>query len=207
MKNFIKVIGIPLYLLLVFQGCALKEKFFPKHSAPTMQEKPTNNQTITPSSPLESKEITTPQAQAVFTNAKVMKFPTTRGKTITIKADANLLKVTNKAYQNKEVLLYLFGRDCPHCVKETKQIKALARKSNLKIIGIHAQKMIGNPALKAYIKKIGYHFDVLSFKNDITLIRYLKKSGIWYGGTPTHLLIDRQGNVTEMTLSEIRARR
>jgi len=139
----------------------------------------------------------------IFANAKTMQFPTLKNKIITIKGEDNLLKVTNPEYQNKEVLLYLFGRDCPHCVREVPQIKALAKKSNLKIIGIHAHKMIGDRTLKAYAKKVGYNFDILSFKNDIIMIRYLKKSGLWYGGTPTHLLIDAGGNVHELSIQEI----
>ncbi len=178
-------------LLLFLQGCALKEEVVYQQ-----------NKSLTPKTD-KSMPIVIEQSNDIFAKAKIMQFPTINGKIITIKGDNNLLKVTNPEYQGKEVLLYLFGRDCPHCVREISQIKALARKPNLKVIGLHAHKMIGDKALKAYAKKVGYHFDILSFKNDIIMIRYLKKNALWYGGTPTHLLIDTEGNVQEASITEL----
>jgi len=181
-------------LLLLVQGCARKEEVIyqqvenSKHPVSTIDKQ---------------APIVVNQATDIFAHVKAMQFPTTNGKIITIKGDNNLLKITNPEYQDKEVVLYLFGRDCPHCVREISQIKALSRKPNLKVIGLHAQKMIGDSALRAYTKKIGYHFDILSFKNDIIMIRYLKKNGLWYGDTPTHLLIDRGGNVQDISITEL----
>ncbi len=180
--------------LLFIQGCALKEEIPPlsKQSAHPIQTHPS-----TPA-PVVVKP-TTP----IFANAKEMQFPTIDGKIISIKGDDNLLKVTNQDYQAKEVVLYLFGRDCPHCVNEISKVRALSKNPKLKIIGIHAQKMIGDSALKAYTKKIGYNFDILSFKNDIIMIRYLRDHDIWQGGTPSHLLIDHTGNVQEISISQL----
>ena len=175
-----------LSLLLLIQGCALKEEVR-YHDTQIKHPQP----------------IVVKRATDIFARAKEMKFPTLYGKTITIKGDNNLLKVTNPEYQGKDTVIYLFGRDCPHCVNEISQIKALAKKQNIKVIGLHAQKMIGDSALRAYAKKIGYHFDILSFKNDIIMIRYLKDNGLWQGGTPTHLLIDSGGNVQEVSISEL----
>jgi len=174
--------------LLLWQGCALKEEVVYQQVQPKQ---------------VPLKPLVIHRSTNAFANAKTMTFPTLNGKTITIKGDHNLLNVTNPEYQGKEVLLYLFGRDCPHCVSEISQMKKLAQKKSIKIIGIHAHKMIGDRALRAYTKKIGYHFDILSFKNDIIMIRYLKKSGLWYGGTPTHLLIDNGGNVQDISLTEL----
>ncbi len=182
---------LSLATLLLLQGCTLKEELLPSHDKPFTTPAPTPQ-------PLIIK-----RTSDIFQDAKEMKFPTLTGKIITIKGDDNLLKVTNPEYQGKDTLLYLFGRDCPHCVNEIAKIKALSKNSNLKIIGIHAQKMIGDRALKAYTKKIGYTFDILSFKNDIIMIRYLKDNGIWQGGTPTHLLIDHGGNVQEISVSTL----
>jgi len=185
------------YVLLFLQGCSIKEKVI-YHQAMTNKETPLPKVQLTKTTP-----ISTYQSTELFANAKVMKLLTLRGKTILIHGEDNLLKVTNPAYKNKEVLLYLFGKDCAHCVKEIIQIKKLTKKANLKVIGIHAHKMIGDTALKAYTKKIGYNFDILSFKNDIIMIRYLRKSGLWYGGTPTHLLIDKGGNVHDISIAQL----
>ncbi len=184
-------------LLLLLPGCAEKEEVVYQKNSTNHQRPPSTIQ------PTQVTPIVVQRASNIFAKAKTMKFPTLNGKIITIKGDNNLLKVTNPQYQGKEVVLYLFGRDCPHCVREIKQIKTLSRKPHIKVIGLHAQKMIGDKALKAYARQIGYNFDILSFKNDIIMIRYLKKNGLWYGGTPTHLLIESGGNVQDISIAEL----
>jgi len=198
-----------LFLLLFIQGCSLKEDVIytqpvqnPVLKAPIQVATPKKVplQTVQPVTVIPSVKT---QVPVVSTGLKVMKFSTINNKTITMTGDSNIINVTNPEYRGKEVVLYLFGRDCHHCKKEVSQIRELAKKPNIKVIGIHAHKMIGDSALKAYAKKVGYNFDILSFKNDITIIKYLKKVGIWYGGTPAQLLIDRGGNVKELSIPEI----
>jgi len=109
----------------------------------------------------------------------------------------------NKKYHQKNVILYLFGRDCPFCKKEVPRIKALMKNKKVQIIGIHAYKDIGDKALKAYAKKVGYTFDILSFKNDIKMLNFLKSIGVWMGSVPFSMLIDEDGNVHEVNLSMI----
>ena len=190
-----------LFLLLFIQGCSLKED--------VIYTQPVQNPVLkAPIQVTTPKKVLLPTVQPVavtpsVTTVKVMKFSTINNKTITMTGDSNIINVTNPEYRGKEVVLYLFGRDCRHCQKEVSQIRKLANKPNIKVIGIHAHKMIGDSALKTYAKKVGYNFDILSFKNDITIIKYLKKVGIWYGGTPSQLLIDRGGNVKELSIPEI----
>ena len=207
---------LPLLLLLI-QGCALKEDYKAQTPAPTIHKpitpKPTIKQTLPAVKPIiidKPKQpnmiVVPPNDQAIkkaFSHPKTMKLPTLNGKVITIKGDANLLYVTNPEFRGKEVVLFLFGRDCPHCQNETSKIRRLAQKTNIKIIGIHAHKMIGNKALKAYARKVGYNFDILSFDNDVQILKYLDHSGIWAGGTPSHLLIDSGGNVQDMRLTDL----
>ncbi len=203
---------LPLLLLLLIQGCALKEEYKSQTPAPIMH-KPIAKQTLPTSQPIminkpkaPSMIVIPPNDQAIkkaFSHPKTMKFPTLNGKIITIKGDANLLYVTNPEYRGKDIVLFLFGRDCPHCQNETSKIRRLAQNPHIKIIGIHAHKMIGNKALKAYTRKVGYNFDILSFDNDVQILKYLDHSGIWGGGTPSHLLIDSGGNVQEMRLTDL----
>ena len=204
-KTFISLITLSIFLATQ-SGCALKEEviYAQQVPAPKATIKP---KIITQKAPIPVRKTiikTTPQA--LFANAKTMKFPTLNHKTITIKAQDNLLKITNPEYQNVDVVLYLFGRDCVHCRNEIAQVRKLAKKRNLKIIGVHAQKMIGDGALKSYAKKVGFNFDILSFQNDVVLLKYLDKSGLWGGGTPTHLLIDSGGNVFDKSLSSLQRR-
>ncbi len=202
-----------LFLLLLIQGCTLKEDVTYTKQAqtptqvPTPVVAPTVKAVVPASVVVKTTQAVAPTpvvvAPSSASEVKVMKFHTINNKTIMITGDNNIIKINNPEYQGKEVVLYLFGRDCHYCTKEISQIRALAKKPNIKVIGIHAHKMIGDAALKAYAKKVGYNFDILSFKNDIMMIRYLKKVGIWHGGTPTHLLIDKMGNVQDVSLTEI----
>ncbi len=190
---------------LFFLGCELKQPYqAPK--ATDVVASPSLGKIVAQPTPVETKPISAPTKVAAFSQAKTMRFPTINGKIITIQADENLLRITNPEYQGKEVMLYLFGSNCPHCKHEVAQIRRLSHKSNIKIIGVHAYKMIGNRALKSYARKVGYGFDILSFANDVELLKYLDKSGLWAGGTPTHLLIDPSGNVKDMRITDLLAR-
>jgi thiol-disulfide isomerase/thioredoxin len=171
------------------QGCTPKEETSQKTTTPTIATEIPNT---TPPEPSTETEVST---DAIFSHAKTMKLPTLKGKAIMIKAQDNLLKVTNPKFKGKETLLYLFGRDCPYCVKIIPTIKKLAKRKELRLIGIHAQKEIGDAKLKRYMKKIGYDFDILSFQNDIELLRFLKKNALWDGGVPVAILIDKGGNL------------
>jgi thiol-disulfide isomerase/thioredoxin len=138
-------------------------------------------------------------------SAQTLSFQTLNHETITLENDSGILHFKGK-YQNQNILLFLFGRDCPHCRREIPAIKKLARDKNIKIIGVHAQKDIGDSALKTYVQQIGYPFDVLSFSDDIKLLRLLKERGLWEGEVPFHALVDKLGNVDVLTLSQIKAR-
>jgi len=195
-----------LLLTLLFSGCALKESPI---SATPITHKPIVPKTTVPAQVHAQPQILShtpvsyqprPRKTVSHSQVKSMHFKTLRGKTIQMQAQDNILRITSPEYRNKDVVLYLFGRDCVHCRHEVDQIRQLAKNPHLKIIGIHAQKMIGNRALKTYAQNVGYHFDILSFDNDVQLLKYLDKSGIWEGGTPSHLLVDRHGNVEELSI-------
>jgi thiol-disulfide isomerase/thioredoxin len=137
--------------------------------------------------------------------AETLSFKTLNHQTITLENSSGILHFLGE-YQGQNILLFLFGRDCPHCRREIPTIKKLAKNKHLKIIGVHAQKDIGDSALKAYVKQVGYPFDVLSFSDDIKLLRLLKRRGLWEGEVPFHAFIDPLGNVDVLSLSDIKAR-
>ena len=116
--------------------------------------------------------------------------------------DGNI-NFVNKKFHRKNVLLFFFGKDCPHCNEKVSSMKKLSYNPDINIIGIHAQKDIGDKALKAYIKKVGYRFDVLSFKSDIKLINLLRDRGVWTSGVPFFAFIDPNGNVDPVTLPQV----
>ena len=186
-------------LTILLSNCALKPI-----TPPRVQNTPKSHQAMThkqPVTPIMIKQQPRTTKHKSFTPTETMALPTLNHKVITFQAEDNILHITNPEYQGTDVVLYLFGRDCVHCRHEIKEIRKLARLPKLKVLGIHAQKMIGDRALKSYAQKIGYHFDILSFKKDVKLLKYLDKNGLWEGGTPTHLRVDQDGNIEEMSLS------
>ncbi len=134
---------------------------------------------------------------------KKMVFKTIKNEFIVVNNDQGNLTFLNKKYHKKNVILYLFGRDCPYCQKKAPEIRKLMKNKKVKIIGIHSYKNIGDKALRAYAKKVGYNFDILSFKNDVKMLNFLKSIGVWMGGVPFTALIDEDGNVFEVDIANI----
>jgi thiol-disulfide isomerase/thioredoxin len=217
MFKSIKVILPILILLLTTTGCVQKKATTPKVKKVVQkkeiyrgkkkvatkivvrnpQKKPTN----------PTQNISTIQRKAVkivpSAGGKVVNFPTLSGKVIKMRMDDNLLYIDDPSIGDKKVVLFLFGRDCPHCQRELPLIKRLQYNPNIKIIGVHAYSMIGDAALKRYLKRVGYKFDVLSFKNDIKLIKFLEKHGIWDGTVPAHIVVDPNGNAMDVELNQL----
>jgi peroxiredoxin len=135
--------------------------------------------------------------------AEKMTFETTKNEYIQLENNNGIFNFINLKYHNKDTLLFFFGSNCPVCAGEMNDIKRLAREGNIKIIGIHGQDFIGDPALKAFIKKEKINFDVLSFKNDIKLINYMKERGFWISEVPLHVLVDKKGNLKVVKFSDI----
>jgi thiol-disulfide isomerase/thioredoxin len=107
-------------------------------------------------------------------------------------------------YKNKTVLLLFFGTKCPYCIKEIPEIIQYNHDiDNLKVIGIHAQHQITNKKLKKFIDENGIDFPVLKYNSGMKLVRYLKEKGMWLGGVPYHIAIDKHGNLEPIDFGEI----
>jgi thiol-disulfide isomerase/thioredoxin len=132
-----------------------------------------------------------------------LNFATLNHEIISITNTDGIFDFKNPKYHNQNVLLFFFGSKCPHCKREIPEIKELSKRDDLKLIGCHAQAMIGDLALKEYIDQVGYKFDILSFSDDINLINYLKAKGMWSGEVPFHVLVNKNGDLEVVELSEI----
>ncbi len=135
--------------------------------------------------------------------AEKMSLQTIKNEYIIIDENEGMLNFINKKYHKKNVVFYLFGRDCPHCQKKVPQIKKLMQNPKVQIIGVHAYKNIGNDALRAYAKKVGYSFDILAFGTDVKLMKFLENLKLWDGSVPFTALVDEEGNVYEVDISMI----
>ncbi len=197
---------ISIALVLSFIGCTQKpsvvsspkKSLIPKKVVKVPAQKQITK-TVTKSTPkIISKPVAKQKAKKLSAKAQTILFPTVNDGTIKISMEDNLLYIKDPRYFGQKVYMFLFGRDCPYCRKEIGTVKQIAKMH--KVIGVHAHKMIGDGALKRYIKRIGYNFPVLSFKKDIKLIRFLQHNQIWDGTTPAIIEVDEYGNVKEVEL-------
>lgn len=117
--------------------------------------------------------------------------------------EGNLI-TENETYKQKNILLFFFGTLCPYCIKEIPDVNELdLENENLKVIGIHAQHEISDKALKAFVKKKGIVFEVLTFNDGMKIVDHLIERKMWIGGVPYHILIDRHGNLEPMELDAV----
>ncbi len=144
-----------------------------------------------------------PKSKPVISDNHVLFLPTTDGSLIKVNADGLNLEFLDAQHQGQNVLLFLFGHDCPYCQNELPMIKQLANNPKLKVIGIHAKSMIGDDRLRAYIRRKGINFPVLSFKNDIELIRFLKKTDYFDGSVPCNILVHPDGRMERVSENEV----
>ena len=187
-----------IYLLIltifIFAGCVYKEPEIASinnkavmHPLPPAVVKATPSQNSTPQA-LPSKPQT---AQ----NSNIISLPTIKGNMVKVDASGYDIKFLDNTYGGKDVLIVLFGYDCPHCIRQLPAIKQLANNPRLKVLGIHAKSMIGDDRLRSYMRRSGINFDVLSFKNDIKLIRFLRNAGYYDDSVPCDVLVHKDGKV------------
>jgi peroxiredoxin len=140
----------------------------------------------------------------VVLNAEVLTFKTLKNEYIKIDNHDGVFSFRNKMYQNMDVLLFFFGRDCPHCKQEMPQILDLVRnRRDLQVIGIHGQSVIGDPALADYVRKTGIRFNVLSFDDDIKIINHLKNRNMWINQVPFYVHIDKSGKLHPLNIEGV----
>jgi thiol-disulfide isomerase/thioredoxin len=139
-------------------------------------------------------------------SADMMNFRTIGHNVVKINENSGIFKFINPKYRNQNVLFFVFGSHCDFCEREMPTIKKLVASNKLKIIGVHGQADIGDYALKKFMRQRGINFDVLSFKDDINLINYLKDRGLWSGEVPLHIFVDKTGNVESVTFEDVLGR-
>jgi thiol-disulfide isomerase/thioredoxin len=211
------------FLLLLISGCVEKQQTIkpvikqatkvdvaPKQPAvkeavtkqtPTIKQTPiTKQKTPTQRAVTKAPIITAPTPED---SATAMSLKTLNGSVIKVNPNGYNMEFISPEYRGKNVMFFLFGYDCPHCKTEIPTIKQLAKNPNLKIIGIHAKSMIGDVALRRFVKNKAFNFDVLSFSDDIKMIRFLKDYDFYDGNVPCNVLVHKDGTIETVTVSNV----
>jgi thiol-disulfide isomerase/thioredoxin len=192
-----------LALSLLFSGCVIKEQSVQPNATaikPTAKTVAKRKATPVLTKIQPTPTLATPTAKE---QASAMSLKTLNGSIIKVNASGYNMEFLSPKYRGKNVMFFLFGYDCPHCKVEMPTIKELSLNPNLKIIGIHAKSMIGDPALKNFIRNKGLNFDILSFSDDIKMIRFLKDNDFYDGNVPCNVLVHKDGTVETVTVANV----
>ncbi len=151
------------------------------------------------------KIILTLALLTISLHAELLSFKTLKNEYIKIDNNDGVFSFRNKMYQNRDVLFFFFGTECPHCKREMPYILDLYknRNTNLEIIGVHGQAVIGDSTLVKYVRNTKIRFNVLSFDDDIKIINHLKQRGMWIGEVPFYVHVDKQGNLHAMKIDGV----
>ena len=109
----------------------------------------------------------------------------------------------DKQYEKQPLLFFFFGTKCPFCEKEIPEIVNLVNKRKLKVIGIQAQVPVSDHELAKFVKNRGMDFEVLKAKEGGRLVKYLMKRGMWVGGVPYYVWVDKYGNLEPGNLDAV----
>ena len=145
-------------------------------------EAPSNTHVVTPSITGTSHQLNTVQ-----------------GTTITVQKRSNGFIFPQ--YQNKIVLLQIFGQDCPYCFKEMPIINRVKRKyvGNLQIIAIQAQGAMSKQTASRLIQNHQMNYPVLDKNEATNLLHFMQTTYGWTGILPYMLLI--KNGVTEYSFA------
>ncbi len=159
--------------------------------------------------PIDSTEEIIPQAPplpvaphtiASSTSGEMHKVRTVQGTTISIQERSNGFAFPE--YQDKIVILSIFGKECPYCFKEIPIIKRLQRKysNTSQIIALQAQEPMGKAEASALIQSRQMNYPVVDKNEAIPLLLFIQNHYEWTGSLPTTLII--KNGVTEQTFKE-----
>jgi thiol-disulfide isomerase/thioredoxin len=104
-------------------------------------------------------------------------------------------------YPNKVIILELFGKDCPHCLRELPTLKRIRNRyrGKLEIIAIQAQDRMDRMTAKNYINSNQIRYPIIEGDDATNLQYFIQKTYGWRGILPYMLVI--KNGVTELSYS------
>ncbi len=104
-------------------------------------------------------------------------------------------------YKNKIIILEMFGKDCPHCLKEIPTIDKIRRRyrGRLEVIAIQAQGRMDRATARAYINGYRIRYPIIEGDDATNLQYFIQKTYGWRGILPYTLVI--KNGITEFAYS------
>ena len=122
-----------------------------------------------------------------------------RGKTITIIERKRGFFFPQ--YKNKVIILEIFGKDCPHCLKEIPILRKIRNRyrGKLEIISIQAQGRMSRGEARNYINRHRIRYPIIE-GDDATNLQYFIQATYGWSGILPYTLVVKNG-VTELSYS------
>jgi len=122
-----------------------------------------------------------------------------RGKTITIIERKRGFLFPQ--YKNKVIILEIFGKDCPHCLKEIPILRKIRNRyrGKLEIISIQAQGRMSRGEARNYINRHRIRYPIIE-GDDATNLQYFIQATYGWSGILPYTLVVKNG-VTELSYS------
>jgi thiol-disulfide isomerase/thioredoxin len=104
-------------------------------------------------------------------------------------------------YNNKVIILEMFGKDCPHCLKQLPIIEEIRRRyrGKLEVIAIQAQDRMDRDTARAYINGHKIRYPIIEGDDATNLQYFIQETYGWRGILPYTLII--KDGVTEFAYS------
>lgn len=148
----------------------------------------------TPAEIVSHREISTPPASTAGASHQLR---TVQGGTIAIQERSNGFVFPQ--YNNKIILLQIFGKECHYCLQEMPMLAQIQRQyaGNLQIIALQAQDPMSPATASMMIQQYQMHYPVIDKEEASNLLYFLQETYGWTGILPYTLLI--KDGVTEFS--------
>jgi thiol-disulfide isomerase/thioredoxin len=122
-----------------------------------------------------------------------------RGKVIHIGERPN--GFTFPEYRGKIIILEIFGKDCPHCIKEIPILQAIRKRyrGKLEIIAIQAQDRMSRNEARNYINRHRIRYPIIEGEDATNLQYFIQETYGWTGILPYTLVV--KDGITEFSYS------
>ena len=131
-----------------------------------------------------------------------------QGQTIQIGERSN--GFTFPSYPGKVIILEMFGKTCPHCIKEIPTLKKIKRKygSKVEVVAIHSQGILSATEAKRFIRQHRINYPITDGSKATDLQYFIQNTYGWTGVLPFTMVIkdgQTEGSISgEASYQELR---
>lgn len=156
----------------------------------------TDNDTASCSKPpIEISEIK--EKVEISSGNEIHNLKSIQGKNITIEERSNGFLFPE--YKNKIVILEMFGKNCPYCIKEMPSLNKLRRKykGKVEIIAVQVEDKMSSSEAKRLIRRHRIHYPIIAGDTATNLQYNIQNTYGWTGILPFTMVV--KNGITEFT--------